>query len=187
MTAATYLHGLAKCGVAVAATGFGVPTLIETDEALTRCVSAMRAAGVVHLIGNGGSAAVVAHAQNDLVKTAGIRALVHQDIPLLTAYANDNGYENGYAQALRAWVQPTDLVIAVSSSGTSENMLYAVNVARERGAQVLTCSGFEPSNRLRAIGDVNFYVPSSNYGYVELTHAALLHYLTDRLANHVVE
>lgn len=183
MTAATYLHGLAKCGVSVVATGFGRPDVIDTDAALKRGIAAIRSAGVVHLIGNGGSAAVVAHAQNDLVKACGIRALVHQDIPLMTAYANDTGYENGYAQALRAWVQPNDLVIAVSSSGQSDNMLYAVNAAREAGATVLTCSGFEPSNRLRAIGDLNFYVPSSNYGYVELTHAALLHYLTDALAS----
>jgi len=59
----------------------------------------------------------------------------------------------------------------------------AATAAKANGAKVITLSGFLPENALRQLGDVNFYVPSTDYGSVELTHAALLHYLTDRLAN----
>jgi D-sedoheptulose 7-phosphate isomerase len=62
-------------------------------------------------------------------------------------------------------------------------MLQAVKRAKDLSAVVVTCSGFTPDNPLRQLGDLNFYVPSMDYGHVELTHAALLHCLTDRLAH----
>jgi D-sedoheptulose 7-phosphate isomerase len=71
----------------------------------------------------------------------------------------------------------------VSSSGASTNILNAVLKAKAAGAVVVTFSGFKTDNPLRQLGDLNFYVPSSDYGQVELTHAALLHCLTDRLAH----
>jgi D-sedoheptulose 7-phosphate isomerase len=138
----------------------------------------------IHLIGNGGSASLVAHAQNDLAKACGIRALVHQDLPSLTAYANDHGYPHVYADPLDLWLSKGDALIAVSSSGASENILAAARLARARGTFVVTYSGFAPDNALRQMGQVNFYVPSTSYGHVEVTHAALLHCLTDRLAIH---
>jgi D-sedoheptulose 7-phosphate isomerase len=137
----------------------------------------------VHLIGNGGSAAVVSHVHNDLVKACGIRALVYHDAPLATAYANDHGYQNAYADAVAVMLGGGDVLIAVSSSGASLNITNAAAVAKQSGAVVITCTGFLPDNPLRQMGDLNFYVPSSDYGQVELTHAALLHCLTDRLAH----
>lgn len=158
------------------------------DEAVTTCVNSLSFArergSVVHLVGNGGSASIVAHMQNDLVKACGVKALVYQDIPLLTAFANDHGYYKGYADALSVWINPADVLIAVSSSGASGNILQAATVAKDIGASVVTCSGFADDNPLRSLGDLNFYVPSSEYSQVELSHAALLHCLTDRLAMH---
>ena len=136
----------------------------------------------VHLIGNGGSAAVVMHAETDFIKACGIRADSHGKLSLMTAYANDCGYEHVYADVLRKKMDPDDVLIAVSSSGKSRNILNAVKEARARECTVLTLSGFKPNNPLRSMGDINFYVPSTDYGHVELTHAAILHCLTDRLA-----
>jgi len=183
MTATEYLTGLGACLVTPVVTSATMPNL-SLDGAMEACVLRLThiRRGVVHLVGNGGSASVVAHAQNDLVKACGIRALVYQDVPLLTAYANDNGYPKGYSDALSIWLRSDDVLIAVSSSGASPNILNAVNVARNEGVGVITCTGFDPCNPLRQLGDINFYVPSSDYGQVELTHAALLHCLTDRLA-----
>lgn len=181
MNAAAYFEDLATCGREAEATTLG-GSEVPLDQALADCVTAIRCAGTVHLLGNGGGSCVAAHAENDLVKAAGIRAKAHQAPALLTAYANDDGYQNVYAQPLRTWLQPSDLLIAVSSSGRSDNMLYAVNVAREHGVRVITFSGFEPSNRLRSLGDLNFYVPSMKYGYVEQTHGSLLHLVTDELS-----
>jgi D-sedoheptulose 7-phosphate isomerase len=186
MTVTDYLTGLADMHGAVVASGFADEPM-SMPEAMARCLryveKAKDAGGVVHLVGNGGSAAIVAHAHNDLLKAAGMRALVHQDIPALTAFANDEGYAKSSAGPLATWMRPIDVLVVVSSSGMSANILAAIRVAVDCGAKVITCSGFEPTNRVRPLGHVNFYVPSAHYGYVELTHAALLHYLTDVLAH----
>lgn len=180
MTATQYLAGLGACLSTVEATDSLDAAMYSCDLHLQQV---RKQNGVVHLVGNGGSAAIVAHAQNDFVKGCDIRALVYQDAPTLTAYANDIDYENAYAEQLGLWLQPQDVVIAVSSSGASANILNAALMAMRTAAVVVTFSGFKPSNPLRQIGDLNFYVPSSDYGQVELTHAALLHCLTDRLAH----
>ena len=178
MTATTYLS--AQRRITPVADG-------DLDECMTRWVNhiavARDARRTVHLIGNGGSASIAAHAQNDLVKGCGVKALIYQDVPLLTALENDDGYHQGYAAPLALWIEPDDVLIAISSSGASGNILQAVRVAKAAGATIVTCSGFNQDNPLRQLGDLNFYVPSFTYGYVELTHAALLHCLTDRLAH----
>jgi D-sedoheptulose 7-phosphate isomerase len=134
----------------------------------------------VVLVGNGGSAAIVSHVQNDLCKMVGVQALVFTEQPLLTAIANDHGYEKAYAKLTRVWARPGDLLWAVSSSGRSKNILDAVRAARTRQTDVITFSGFSPDNPLRAMGDVNFYIASDRYGFVEVAHQALGHYLTDQ-------
>ncbi len=181
MNATEYLQNLSACLMAPVATPCGLDAAMDV---LLLYIKRLRLYhGTVHLIGNGGSASVVAHAQNDLVKACGIRAMVHQDVPLMTAYGNDHGYGQAYADALAVWLRSGDVLIAVSSSGASTNILNAVMKAKSAGAMVVTCSGFKPDNPLRQLGDLNFYVPSHDYGQVELTHAALLHCLTDRLAH----
>lgn len=153
---------------------------------LDRCVQLLRDVKAsdreVHLVGNGGSAAVVAHAHNDFVKAAGMRARVYQDISLQSAYTNDDGHTVAFFNPLKLLMRLSDVLIAVSSSGESLNILEAVKAAREHKAIVITLTGFRPANPLRALGDHNVYVQSDNYGYVELAHAAILHYLTDQVA-----
>jgi D-sedoheptulose 7-phosphate isomerase len=131
--------------------------------------------------GNGGSAAIAAHVQTDLAHSAGLRALVLHEPTLLTAQSNDHGYEQAFANLCGLWGDPGDVLIAVSSSGRSPNMLAAARRAREHGLAILTCTGFSPDNPLRRLGDVNFHVPCAAYGLVESAHAVLLHQLTDRL------
>ncbi len=135
----------------------------------------------VIVLGNGGSAAIAGHIHNDLCKAAEIRTLAFQDIPLLTAMSNDHGYQVAYDRCLSLWAEAGDLIITISSSGESENMLLTVQTARKAGCKVVTLSGFAPSNRLRQSGDINFYVPISNYGCVENLHGVLSHYLTDMM------
>jgi D-sedoheptulose 7-phosphate isomerase len=180
-TISAYLETLAACGTSVDADQFSVQ---DAMDACVEWIATARARGrVVHLLGNGGSAAVVSHAQNDLVKGCRVRALVHQDIPTLTAYTNDQGYAASLRGPVGVWLQMSDVVIAVSSAGMSPNIVQAATAAMAGGASVITLSGFSPENALRQLGHINFYVPVSDYGCVELTHAALLHYLTDRLAH----
>ena len=132
------------------------------------------------LAGNGGSSAIVSHVHNDLCKAVGVRALVFNEQPLLTALANDDGYGSVFETPIELWADPGDLVFTVSSSGKSENIVRALKAASNRGCHIITLSGFDPDNPSRQVGDLNFYVPSSIYGYVETAHMALLHFLTDR-------
>jgi len=138
---------------------------------------------VFYIIGNGGSAAIASHVQNDLCKGSGVKAMVFNETPLLTAYANDMSYQAAFEQMLRIWASPGDLLLAISSSGKSENILNAVKAAQELGCSVITLSGFAPENPLRKIGTINIYIPSNEYGIVETAHATILHYLTDMLKN----
>lgn len=150
-----------------------------TKKAVDLILAVKSAGSKIMLIGNGGSAAIVSHIQNDLCDSVGVRAIVFNEAPFLTAVANDHGYETFFDKALRLWGEPEDLLIAVSSSGKSKSILDAVKTAREKGIRILTFSGFFSENPLRQLGDLNFYVASQKYGYVETAHAVLGHYLTD--------
>ena len=151
-------------------------------EAVAMIGSVREAGGKIMLIGNGGSASIASHIQNDLCKAVGVRTLVFNEQPLLTALANDDGYGSVFEMPVQLWSNQHDLLFAISSSGRSENILRAVSAASSRGCRVVTLSGFCTDNPLRRLGDLNFYVPSESYGHVELTHSTLLHFLTDSAA-----
>lgn len=135
--------------------------------------------GKVMIIGNGGSAAIASHLQNDLCKSVGAKAMVFNEPPLLTALSNDHGYECVFERPVQLWAQRGDLLIAISSSGESKNILAAVEAAKKLGCTVISFSGFKSTNSLRRMGNLNFYVDSDSYGDVEVSHMALVHFLTD--------
>ena len=155
-------------------------TPLSLEEGATRAVEMILSVPhKIMLIGNGGSAAIASHMQNDLCKAVGRRAMVFNESPLLTALSNDHGYESVFEKPVELWAEPGDLLIAISSSGRSENILRAAQVSRQGGCQIVTFSGFRSDNPLRQLGDLNFYVASETYGHVEVTHMALTHFLTD--------
>lgn len=164
--------------------------LLPLDEGAKRAVnlilSARAESGKVMLIGNGGSAAIASHMHNDLCKAANVRALVFSEPPLLTALSNDDGYGSVFERPVELWAMPGDVLLAISSSGRSENILRAVRKSTERRCEVITLSGFDADNPLRRMGVINFYVPSRVYGHVEVVHSALAHYLTDSAMMSVV-
>jgi len=130
-------------------------------------------------IGNGGSAGISSHMAIDYSKNGGIRSTAFNDGAALTCLGNDLGYEHVFAKQVDLHARAGDMLVAISSSGKSANILNAVGVARERGCFVLTLSGFTPQNPLRALGDINLYVNSGEYGFVEITHLALIHAILD--------
>ena len=156
---------------------------LSLDEGIGRAVAMTLAVGAaarkMMLIGNGGSAAIASHIQNDLCKAVGVRALVFSEQPLLTALSNDIGYGSVFEQPIGLWANTGDLLLAISSSGRSENILRGVKAAEARGCQVISLSGFEADNQLRRMGCLNFYVPAQVYGYVEVAHLALAHCIAD--------
>ena len=135
--------------------------------------------GKAMVIGNGGSAAIASHLHNDLSKAVRVRAMVFNEASLLTALANDDGYHTVFQTPLRLWAERGDVLIAISSSGNSQSIVGAAELCAERGCRVLTFSGFQPSNKLRQLGDINVYVPSLEYGFVEMAHSVIGHCMTD--------
>jgi D-sedoheptulose 7-phosphate isomerase len=130
-------------------------------------------------IGNGGSAGIAGHLAIDFSKNGNLRALAFNDPMALTCVGNDLGYDKVFAKQIEIHARPGDLLVAISSSGRSPNILAAVAAARARGCAVATYSGFAPDNALRRLGDVNFYVPAREYGFVEISHLALCHAVLD--------
>ena len=132
-------------------------------------------------VGNGGSAGIASHLAIDFSKNGGLRALAFNDPSALTCLGNDLGYENVFAKQLEFHARPGDLLVAISSSGRSPNILGAVKMARQRDCKVVTYSGFSENNELRRTGDVNFYVRGQDmeYGFVEVAHLALCHAVLD--------
>src|ERR1700733_7083922 len=130
-------------------------------------------------VGNGGSAAIASHMATDYSKNGDIRSLALNDSSMLTCLGNDLGYERIFAKQIELHARPDDLVIAISSSGRSANILNAVKAARAAKCDVVTFSGFAPDNPLRSLGDINFYVASDRYGFVEIGHLTICHAILD--------
>jgi len=134
--------------------------------------------GTLYLIGNGGSNAICLHAAADIVNNYVIKVNALSNPSLLTSISNDHGYSRGYSYQLVS-TNPSDILIAVSSSGESDNITKAVSMALLGGATVITFSGFHRNNQLRKLGKFNFWLDSTDYGIVEIGHSFLLHLLTD--------
>ena len=133
----------------------------------------------IYLIGNGGSNGIVSHTSVDLINTCKIKAVPLSEAGAITCFANDFGYENVFSKPLEVFISPLDILIAVSSSGESKNIINSVEIAKRKKAFLITLSGFKADNCLREKGDFNFWLNSDDYGLVEIGHAFLLHYLTD--------
>jgi D-sedoheptulose 7-phosphate isomerase len=153
----------------------------QLEEAVDMIKKTMEGQRKVIIVGNGGSAAMSSHVAVDLTKNAGIRAINFNEADLLTCFANDYGYEHWVSQALKFYADKGDLVILISSSGSSKNILNGAAIARELGLSIVTFSGFNPDNPLRKLGDLNFYVDSRGYNIVEMAHHVWLVALVDRI------
>jgi len=158
---------------------------IPLDKAISKTIclitTCSRKGNKVILIGNGGSASIASHISVDLLKNASVPALTFNDASLLTCISNDLGYEYVFERPIKMLARKGDLLIAISSSGKSKNILKAVEAALEKGCTVVTMSGFNPDNPLRTFGEINFYVPASSYGYVEISHLTICHCILDSI------
>jgi D-sedoheptulose 7-phosphate isomerase len=136
----------------------------------------------VILVGNGGSAAMASHVSVDLTKICKIRAINFNEADLLTCFANDYGYENWVQKALSFYADKGDLLICISSSGQSKNIINGAKFAKKIGCKVVTLTGFDKKNKVRKIGHVNLWLNSENYNLVEMTHHIWLLSIVDFIA-----
>ena len=132
-------------------------------------------------IGNGGSAAIASHMACDWQKNGQFATFGPPDSALMSCYGNDYGFDHIYSEMIDRHGQLGDVLFAISSSGMSDDILKAVDMAVSVKVNVVTLSGFGQGNFLRTKGQVNFYVPSNQYGTVEIAHLAILHSILDEV------
>ena len=132
------------------------------------------------IFGNGGSAAIASHFSVDLTKNAKVRCLNFNEAGLITCFANDYGFEHWVEKAVDFYGDEGDLLIVISSSGCSKNMINAVKAARNGHLKsVVTLSGFSEDNPLNQLGDINLWLDSRAYNFVENIHQAWLLTIVD--------
>lgn len=158
---------------------------IACDYVQFELVLARNTGSKVLCIGNGGSAAIASHVAVDLQKRCNIPALTFNDPSMFTCYANDCGYDRVYSAQLAHHIKQYDLLIAISSSGRSPNIIEAAKEGLKKNCQLITFTGFDPDNDLRQLGWINFYIPSYEYGFVELSHQIILHSICDAIVREI--
>ena len=125
----------------------------------------------VLIFGNGGSAAISSHVSVDLTKNTKIKAINFNEADLITCFSNDYGYENWVSKAIDFYADKNDVVILISSSGKSKNMLNACKAAKRRRIKnIITFTGNKKDNPLSKLGNINLWVNSNIYNYVENVH-----------------
>lgn len=180
--ATSYLETLQSLINRIAATDAS-GTVLETAQALEQAARTVQClgSGKMMFVGNGASAAISSHMASDYTKNGGVRAMAFNDPALLTCMGNDFGYAHVFEKPVEYFTDAADLLVAISSSGRSENILRAADMAKAKSAKVITLSGFKADNPLRAKGDLNFYVPIEAYGPVEILHHAICHCILDTI------
>lgn len=177
----------------VAAIGSGLARLAITDKrgrTLTAAEGFGRWVEITHeveargqhlyLVGNGASAAMASHFAADACKNGRLRAQAFNDGALLTCTGNDLAFDQVFALPLARFARAGDMLITISSSGASPNILRALECARDMQLQVVTVSGKAEDNPSRTFGDLNFYIPTARYGLIESGHHVVLHYWLDQ-------
>lgn len=151
------------------------------NQTVEMIVSTSQNGRKIIIVGNGGSSAIASHVSVDLTKNAKIRAINFNEADLITCFANDYGYERWVEKAIEFYADSGDLVILISSSGTSKNIVNGGRRAKNMDLKVITFSGFSPDNPLRQLGDINFWVNSKAYNIIETTHSIWLLAIVDQI------
>ncbi len=129
-------------------------------------------------VGNGGSAAMASHCAVDLSKNAGIRSINFNEADLITCLANDRGFENWVTEALKLYADKGDVVVLISSSGKSDNMINAAKYCNQNFLTLVTVTGMDKLNPLKSQNDkgsytdsdLNLWVNSKAYNLIEMVH-----------------
>lgn len=136
----------------------------------------------VHIFGNGGSATIASHFSMDLTNNSNIRCLNYNDSAIITCFSNDFKYENWIAKVIQKYGDKNDLLILISSSGQSKNMINAVRAAKlKKFYRIITFTGFKKNNLLMKNGDINFWINSKTYNQIESIHNFWLLMMVDMI------
>ena len=159
----------------------------QIDKAAAILSDCMRESGVIFVCGNGGSTAISNHFCCDALRTLRSDTTLSPRVmslasttPVITAIGNDIGYDDIFSYQLDSMIRPSDILLTVSSSGDSENIVRAIQVAKSRNNRVISFTGFG-GGRSSSLADVNVHVDSQNYGIIEDLHLSLIHILMQYL------
>jgi len=133
----------------------------------------------VFLIGNGGSSSNCDHISNDYSKILKAKCINLYGSGIFTCYSNDYGYDNVFSEQLKALSKKNDTLICLSCSGESKNLINAIKVARKNKLSVVTLTGINSKNKVKAMGDLNYFINHYSYGLIEIAHLTLLHYIVE--------
>lgn len=152
-------------------------TGLDTFRLCAKCTH--NGEGKLVFVGNGGAASAASHLAVDFC-LHDIRAIALNDMAAITSHANDFGVDQIFSKQLETLTTHSpDMLVAMSCSGESPNVLAAINYARTNGMGVVTLTGFAADNPMRELGDLNFYTPSKEYGFVQMAHLGLMHAVID--------
>ena len=161
---------------------------IFTDELMGKlielydiCIKTRLADKKLILAGNGASASISSHLAVDFTKQGRVRAITFNEPSLITCFSNDYGYDNWLAKALEFYADEGDVVILISCSGKSPNVVKAADFAKRRKLAVISLTGFDEHNPLKEMSDLSFWMPSNAYNIVESVHTIWLTTLVDML------
>ena len=151
------------------------------DEIVSLFMRHKKDKSATFFIGNGGSAAIACHMTADFLKNGGMHTTSLYNASVLTCLGNDYSYEEVFSKQLEMQMRAGDLLVTISSSGNSPNIIRAIEVAETLGGEVLTLTGFKEDNKSRGRGALNVYVPCMKYGIVESIHNLILQQVVDVL------
>ena len=156
-------------------------SLADVRQSIDLVMETYQADRQIFVIGNGGSASTASHVANDLGKGASVSGRrrfrvvsLTDNVATMTAWSNDVSYDDVFVEQLKNLINPGDLVIGISASGNSENVLRAIRHAKVVGCKTIGWIGFD-GGELRQLADVSIVVDSNDYGPVEDVHLILNH------------
>jgi D-sedoheptulose 7-phosphate isomerase len=156
----------------------------QLDQLQRIILDVSKKGGKVIIVGNGGSAATASHVAVDLSLNSKIKAINFNESDLITCFANDFGYENWVKKSLEIYSDSSDLLILISCSGNSKNLVNANIFAKKKGLKIVTLTGCKKGNKLNSIkNDLNIWINSKEYNTIEIIHHCILLNIVDGLKN----
>jgi D-sedoheptulose 7-phosphate isomerase len=156
------------------------------DKSVQLILDCKKNNGKVYIVGNGGSASIASHVSVDFTKIANIPSDTFNNANLITCFANDYGHENWVKEAIKAYTRQDDLLILLSSSGKSPNIINSAKYCKENHISLITLSGFDINNPLAQLGDVNIHINSEKYNFIEMSHHIILLSIVDIFAEKLI-
>ena len=156
-----------------------MPVDAAVDVLVATMSEARKNNSTVYFAGNGASAMMAGHSMIDFTKNVGIKSCAFNDPAMLTAVGNDIGFDQIFSFPFSCYANSGDLVVTISSSGNSPDVVRLLTYAKEHGYFTVGLSGMSPDNASCKLADLSLHFPDDTYGIVETAHQAFLHYWLD--------